>query len=676
MENEDFIDGTELPPEEFSSPDEETRYALHSSDEDPDPPRPQRPSSNPQPGAEQAMPSPPQAPSDGAFSSKPSPAENGRDDVPGIDPGPPASEPRKGPSSSGFGARPFGGREDREKPPGSKAAPPLNVYVATSGARPILLVRLFGLDVFGTWQLGRAARFNMNGLAILLTIVAFYEFISWLVLFNVILQAGLFRFSFIKTPLAAFLAIPFTVVTLLWEQQLVTSDFTDIWKNGFQLAALVLRLGIIGLVAFVNSQPIELLVFNYKIEGRLQQERARAEAVRLLNENDEKRADINNVSKELPAVMDLRSPVVKEQYEKSDAAKDKATNAQSDAKAGLERATRVRDSEKLRLKALSEEIKDLQAEQRSNDSEDVRLKLQKAEERASRISRGLPRLELDVTTAGETLRGREIDLQKAAEDYKTKWSSYDSEAKAFGNELYARQELDKLFPTRLRNFINRVENTATSDTVYEVGKGPQENFYTYTLAGNTSTQSPAGKQAQASDPGLVAPPRNYDWSDRMRVIHDLRFAIPPRWPELDTASKVVLANNLRFYDVCGIDHSGCSAEPPSGAADHSQAGSAKEPLRFDDHEQANREQDAAGFRTLYRIVFCLALVIPLFTIAMKFLMRTELKYYYSTAYQASRKHPEAWAFQIFLDRLRERRGSARRQPVPDEPAPDFGSYEG
>ena len=348
MENEDFIDGTELPPEEFSSPDEERRYALHSSDEDRiDPVRSHRHAIRSRLLSRQCHPH--RRPIGGRFLLESFCAENGRDDLSGIDPGAPASEPRKA-TSGGFGTRPFSGHEAREKPTESKAAPPLNLYVATSGARPIPLVRLFGLDVFGTWQLGRAARFNMNGLAILLTIVAFYEFISWLVLFNVILQAGLFRFSFIKTPLAAFLAIPFTVVTLLWEQQLVTSDFTDIWKNGFQLTALVLRLGIIGLVAFVNSQPIELLVFNYKIEGRLQQERARAEAVRLLNENDEKRADINNVSKELPSVMDLRSPVVKETVQKIRAAKDKATNAQSDAKAGLEKATRVRDSEKLRLK--------------------------------------------------------------------------------------------------------------------------------------------------------------------------------------------------------------------------------------------------------------------------------------------------------------------------------------
>ena len=68
-------------------------------------------------------------------------------------------------------------------------------------------------------------------------------------------------------------------------------------------------------------------------------------------------------------------------------------------------------------------------------------------------------------------------------------------------------------------------------------------------------------------------------------------------------------------------------------------------------------------------MFCLALVVPLFTVAMKLLMRTELKYYYSTAYQANRRHPEAWSFEISSDRLKERAVLPARQPIPDEPAP-------
>ena len=114
--------------------------------------------------------------------------------------------------------------------------------------------------------------------------------------------------------------------------------------------------------------------------------------------------------------------------------------------------------------------------------------------------------------------------------------------------------------------------------------------------------------------GTSLQPKAADFTDRLRVLADLKEARPPQWPTADQAS---IANAAKLFHL----------ESPYASEDP--------PLRL------RRRSARDLFRLTYWIAFVIAAVIPLLTLAFKLMSSEELRTYYSATAQALAGNPEA-----------------------------------
>jgi hypothetical protein len=144
--------------------------------------------------------------------------------------------------------------------------------------------------------------------------------------------------------------------------------------------------------------------------------------------------------------------------------------------------------------------------------------------------------------------------------------------------------------------------------------------------------------ASAPDTGKPLPPKAADFTDRLRVLEDLKDQTPPLWPAADPPTITAAAAAFHLED-------------PKGQADPKLA--------------TRRQGDARLFSRTYWIAFVIAAVIPLLTLAFKLMVSQELSSYYSAAAQARAGNPEA------ILALRARGVDVENLPNPSSPRPRF-----
>jgi hypothetical protein len=217
----------------------------------------------------------------------------------------------------------------------------------------------------------------------------------------------------------------------------------------------------------------------------------------------------------------------------------------------------------------------------------------------------------------------QTNLDTANKDMKEEASPLNALLNDQNKKRDSQKALDKAFPQQLFNFIDTVKTAPIDQTIYEVD-----------AKDNRSCLPSSERNSDNCREGLISHARQYTMTTRLRVLDDLATGEPSRWPEItDIAVKKDIADQFPLYNVCDSEQNGCRG---TSSQERSEA------------EKKHRDKDAHKYTHRIWGVFFLAMLIPLVTIIMKFTMRPELTYYYSTLYQATRMHPEARAFnQIF-----------------------------
>lgn len=144
------------------------------------------------------------------------------------------------------------------------------------------MARFYHLDAYGSSLLSRRTVNAMGFGALLLTIIALFDFAAWTLLWNLIFHFGNVGEVTSRTLLAAFFSLLFTGTVFIYEQQFFTADLS--MKNGWEKVkigtAIALRILIIAIAAIITTQPVEIIVFNGPIQRRIHEEAAWAEALK------------------------------------------------------------------------------------------------------------------------------------------------------------------------------------------------------------------------------------------------------------------------------------------------------------------------------------------------------------------------------------------------------------
>src|ERR1039457_6816471 len=168
---------------------------------------------------------------------------------------------------------------------------PSRIFLAPTRSRVLgktlgRLVQWYGLDVYGTAQLTQRPKFDMYGVAAILTVIFLFDLGAWSLLFNMILHAGIME-NTKSTFLAVLAGLIFASATLIYERQFMTADTssaTGLKRRLFIWLAIFLRLSVLGAAALVTSQPMELLVFDGAIADRIHEESVWMEALKCAGE--------------------------------------------------------------------------------------------------------------------------------------------------------------------------------------------------------------------------------------------------------------------------------------------------------------------------------------------------------------------------------------------------------
>jgi hypothetical protein len=129
--------------------------------------------------------------------------------------------------------------------------------------------------------------------------------------------------------------------------------------------------------------------------------------------------------------------------------------------------------------------------------------------------------------------------------------------------------------------------------------------------------APPGQPIPQPGTARVLQPKPADFTDRLRVLDDLRSARPPMWP---AAPIEVRQQAVQLFALDDPDGSDTPANQKI---------------------QQRLQENADLFNRVYFVAFLMACVIPLLSVAFKFMMASELRDYYSTAAQARAGNPAA-----------------------------------
>ena len=449
------------------------------------------------------------------------------------------------------------------------------------------LARRMGLDVWGESLLGRRVGTEMSGAALVLLAVLLFEFFAWSMLFNVLVHSSEWKVS-VRTLLALALGVLFSAVVYIFERSLIIADFTESSKNKY--LAYGIRLFVIGISALATAQPVELLVFGGAIERRLHEELILREAIHQVEELRKDKLDevplseseIEAKIREKPEYRNIESTA-----SEAESSKGQVLALQERVRSTM-RAKNEAEAEVTRLDGLIR-ISDQQVNNTSDEEEKRQLR-DRVDSLRSQLATARSRISVrqgEIEIAQQALNeatGREGLANQEAEDARAE----------FARLLDAERLGDK---TKVEEAKNRAQ--IRKDWLLTIRQAEPGTALT-----NPLTNSPL-------------PPKTADFTDRLRVLDDLRNAMPPQWPRspIELREKANQEFNL-----------GASATDAMDPAD---------PL------VARLKADAKYFEKIYYIAFIVALIIPLLTLAFKLMMSRQLRSYYSARDQAHALNPEA-----------------------------------
>ncbi|MBI4853510.1 MAG: DUF4407 domain-containing protein [Acidobacteria bacterium] len=440
------------------------------------------------------------------------------------------------------------------------------IHVVTSNSdqklnKPIdKLLRLFGLTTYGTSLLSLKAYTEMQFVAGLLITVFIFDLSAWTLLWNTIFYSNPLKIGGL-TFVALFPAFLLSFATFIYERQFVTADVSQVGWSRLGLGAFA-RFILVVIAALITSQPIELLFFQARIEARIHQESVPKEAIRRLNQLEE--------------------------------ARKKAEGPSGDKIKELLKGT----PESLKIDTLTTTKQNLQKEKTilENQAKSKQEAFSKAQKTVDYWRETLSRASFEARPT----------IQKRLSEARTKASLEEEAFNQARQENEAKQiELDNIekdLQAAQKDFDNRYEKIKKeTQEVQKIGENSLENLQKWIT------------KVQANEPGkvlvegdLVYQPDNYDFFERLRIINDLYYGLPPRWP--DGANEYEKQLNETFKIV----------------------NPAKDQTLKD-----RREDEASQFRRTYWTVFAVAMFIPLLAMIMKIFMPKELQDYYSKEKQTS-----------------------------------------
>jgi len=341
--------------------------------------------------------------------------------------------------------------------------------------------------------------------------------------------------------------------------------------------------------ALATAQPIELLVFGGAIETRLHEETVLTEAVHQVE--DYKKLEIKAQQKTEGQIQAEASDT--EQYKEFHSAQQERnsrrvslTQTQSrlpGAKAKAQAAAGWVQNAKSVLARAEGKLRKLDREA----TEEERQKAQTAVDVANRV---LDRARESKANADANLAGLEEDIR----------SSTAFLTAAEGQVNTAQADYQKLVTQ------NRNEDAAKA----RVSEAALEKLKEWIKIAQSAAP---GKPITNPNTGRILHPKSADFTDRLRVLDDLRRGNPALWPP---SSSAVRADAVQLFGL-------------------------EDPIRLDPVAVKRRQEDSTLFTQIYRIAFIMACVIPLLTIAFKAMFASELRDYYSTRAQARAGNPAA-----------------------------------
>jgi len=449
------------------------------------------------------------------------------------------------------------------------------------------LARAIGLDVWGGYLLNRRASREMGSAALLLFVVLTFELLAWTMLFNVLVHSAQWRMSW-RTLIALTLGGIFASGVFLFEKSFITSDFAESWfRKSF---AYGIRLLIIAGSALATAQPIELLVFGGAIETRLHEENVLAESVRQVE--DYKKLQTKTEQKTEGQL----------QIELNDTEQSK----------DLHSAKQERDGVKLKIVDLQQRLPG------------ARSAVQAAADRVQRMQRAVSAAQTVVNRAAtpedernalRSLRSAQAGLDAARSrrgQADAQLASLETDLRSNTARLSAVEQQVGGYQGDWQKLIDqrRTEEAAR----VRVSEASLEKLKEWI---KTVQSSAPGKEITNPSTGRILHPKPADFTDRLRILDDLRHAKPTLWP---ASSDEVRAGAVQLFGL----------EDPSGPDTP-----AKQKIR------ERLQQNADLFGRVYWVAFLMASVIPLLTVAFKLMMAGELRDYYSTQAQARAGNPAA-----------------------------------
>lgn len=453
---------------------------------------------------------------------------------------------------------------------------------------PLLaLARTIGLDVWGNYLLNRRAAREMGSAALLLFVVLTFELLAWTLLFNVLVHSAQWRVSGL-TLIALTLGGVFAAGVFLFEKSFITADFTE--GTARKVGAYIIRFLIIAGSALATAQPIELLVFGGAIETRLHEENVLAEAVR--------------------QVEDFKKLETKAQQKTEGQLQQELSDTQQSIE--LQTAKQERNATKLRIVELEQEVPRARAAlqaasdrvqrwQSSVNSAYARVNRAATPEDREAAQRALSGARANLAAAQSrrsTAQARLGALEEELRDARTRLGLQEGQVadtqKAWGDllgnrrrEETARVRVSEVALEKLKEWIKTVQSAAP------------------------------GKPITNPDTQRVLHPKPADFTDRLRILDDLRHGKPALWPP---SSEAVRSDAVQLFGL----------EDPTGPETPAKA-----------KMRQRLEQNATLFGRIYWVAFLMASVIPLLTVAFKLMMAGELRDYYSTDAQARAGNPAA-----------------------------------
>lgn len=352
------------------------------------------------------------------------------------------------------------------------------------------LARLYRLNVYGKSLLTRSAAFELRFIAVMLTIIFLFDWAAWSLFWDMVFYNGRIEVGFF-TPLALFLAALIALMIVIYERGFMVTDLSQLF-NGWGitlrlLSAILLRIVVIAVAAYITAQPVEIVTFRGQIENRIHETGVRREAVSRLR--DLQKAEASSLLEGLAGTSQ------KKELDDADEVLKNARAEEARLKGELANAQRVEQGALASLKRAQAAYSQSRNKQAA----------------AARINSAAARLETarqKVTDASANVEGHKTTVENAKNDRGT------AVTKVEGLQNQGRDQAD-----RVRDWLVQLRHEPFSLDVTKESR--QGGDWTYR-------------------------DEDYDLFQRQAVIDDLYNGRSPRWKDASEQDKTEIGQKFGF----------------------------------------------------------------------------------------------------------------------------------